>query len=207
MWGFLSNFSCCLTWAIYTCISSFQSVSNYSKIFQNFFSMVLTKVLFWNFGNLNFNDFVSFFFTWDSIGAKISKHYSSFKTLSIYSKLSPNFLLNGTHKSTVFQIFEFVILMILQYTKYAKIFKIAFHCTNIVKKNADWAFFQSTFYSKLFSQTFRDTVTFIHVQNNQIFGFICSFHVYSHSICSRKKSYLFWKILDKSLKNNCSFPG
>ncbi len=54
----------------------------------------------------NVYEYFSFSLTWDPIGAKISKRYSSYKSQPKGFKLSLNFLPNGPHNTT-FGIFEF----------------------------------------------------------------------------------------------------
>ncbi len=60
-----------------------------------FFSMVLTKLYIWNFGNGNLTIFFSL--KWDPMGVKISKRYS-YKLQPNVFKLAPNFPLIGPHK-------------------------------------------------------------------------------------------------------------
>ncbi len=67
---------------------------------------------FWNFENWNFNKFYSFSLTWDPMGAKISKRYSSYKSQPKVFKLFLKFLPNGPHKS-MFGIFEILKIEIL----------------------------------------------------------------------------------------------
>ncbi len=59
--------------------------------------------------NWNFNEFYSFSLTWDLMGAKISKRYSSYKSQPNVLKLVLNVSPNGPHKTTVwiFEIFNF----------------------------------------------------------------------------------------------------
>ena len=52
-----------------------------------------------------FNDFFSFSLTFDPMGAKIAKRYSSYKSQVKAFKLFLNILPNGAHKTT-FEIFE-----------------------------------------------------------------------------------------------------
>ncbi len=56
----------------------------------------------------------SFSLTWDPMGAKISKRYSSYKSQPKAFKLFLNFLLNGPHKTAfgIFKILKIEILMI-----------------------------------------------------------------------------------------------
>ena len=81
--------------------------SNHFWIFSNFFwiffSVFLTKVLFWIFKILSLWFLTNIFLvllTWDHRGAKISKRYSYYKSILIFSKLL-DFLVNDPHKSTV----------------------------------------------------------------------------------------------------------
>ncbi len=61
---------------------------------------------FWNFENWNFLMILfSFSLTWDPMGVKISKRYSSYKSQPKVFKVLLNFLRNGPHK-TMFGIFE-----------------------------------------------------------------------------------------------------
>ena len=64
---------------------------------------------FWNFDNGNFNEFYLFSLTWDPMGAKISKRYSSYKSQPKVFKLFLNFPPNGPHKNTldIFEILSF----------------------------------------------------------------------------------------------------
>ncbi len=88
--GFLSNFSCCLPWAIHP---DFLEIKNKTRF-------------------PRFPSFFSFSLTWYPTGAKPSKRYSSPKSLLNFFKLLLNFLLIGSHKSTIlnFLNFEFMIL-------------------------------------------------------------------------------------------------
>ncbi len=52
---------------------------------------------------LIFHDFYSFSLTLDPMGAKTSKRYSSLKSLLNPFNLFQNFLLSGSHKSTVLE--------------------------------------------------------------------------------------------------------
>ncbi len=91
MHGFLSNFSCGFPWAIR------------SDVFFNFWK----KNVF-----LIFYEYFSFSLTWDHMGAKISKRYSSYKSQPKGFKLFLNFLPNGPHKS-MFGICEILKIEIL----------------------------------------------------------------------------------------------
>ncbi len=90
--GLLSNFSCGFPWAI------------------------CPDVFFFIFEKKNF-DFLGFFFsfslTWDPMGAKISKRYSSYKSQPKVFKLFLNILPNGPHKTKfgIFKILKIEILM------------------------------------------------------------------------------------------------
>ena len=66
---------------------------------------------FWNFENWNFNELCSFSLTWDPMGAKISKRYSSYNSKSKIFKLVLNCSPNCPHKTTlaIFEILEFLI--------------------------------------------------------------------------------------------------
>ncbi len=77
--GFLSNFSCGFPWAI--CPDGF---------------IICEKIFF-----LIFNEYFSFSLTWDPMGAKTSKRYSSLKTLLNPFKLFLKFFLSSPDKSTV----------------------------------------------------------------------------------------------------------
>ncbi len=68
-----------------------------------------TLGIFWNFENWKFNEFYSFSLTWDAMGAKITKRFSSYKSETNVLKLVLNFSPNGPHKTTfgVFEIFFF----------------------------------------------------------------------------------------------------
>ncbi len=59
-----------------------------------------------------FYEYFSFSLTWDLMGAKISKCYSSYKSQPKVFKLFLNFLPNGPHK-TMFGIFEILKIEIL----------------------------------------------------------------------------------------------
>ncbi len=59
-----------------------------------------------------FYEYFSFLLTWDPMGVKISKRYSSYKSHPKAFKLFLNFLLNGPHKTT-FGIFEILTIEIL----------------------------------------------------------------------------------------------
>ncbi len=61
---------------------------------------------------LIFYECFSFSLTWDPMGAKISKRYSSYKSQPKVFKLFLNFLPNGGHKTT-FGIFEILKIEIL----------------------------------------------------------------------------------------------
>ncbi len=80
--------------------------------------MVLTKLCLGFLKVWNFNELFLFSLTWDPMGAKISKRYSSYKLQpkAFIPKKSPflNFLPNGPHKTTVgsFEILKIEILMI-----------------------------------------------------------------------------------------------
>ncbi len=60
-----------------------------------------------------FYEYLSFSLTWDSMGAKISKRYSFYKSQPKAFKLFLNFLPNGPHKKTfgIFEILKIEILM------------------------------------------------------------------------------------------------
>ncbi len=73
---------------------------------QTFFSF-LKKKKFWI-----FYKYFSFSLTWDPMGAKISKRYSSYKSQPKVFKLFLNFLPNGPHKR-MFGIFEILKIEIL----------------------------------------------------------------------------------------------
>ncbi len=57
------------------------------------------------------NEFYSFSLTWDPMGAKISKCYSSYKSQSNVLKLLLNIPPNGPHKSTVFEFWNVDLLI------------------------------------------------------------------------------------------------
>ena len=61
-----------------------------------------------------FYEYFSFSLTWDTIGAKISKRYSSYKSQPKAFKFFLHFLPNGPHKSTfgIFKILKIEIVMI-----------------------------------------------------------------------------------------------
>ncbi len=61
-----------------------------------------------------FYEYFSFSLTWDPMGAKISKRYSSYKSQPKAFKLFLNFLPNGPHKTTfgIFEILKIEILMV-----------------------------------------------------------------------------------------------
>ena len=86
------------------------SYKSQSKVFKrslNFLPNGSHKTTFGNFGN--FNNFYSFSITWDPMGVKISKRYSSYKSQPKVFKLLVNFPLNGPHK-TEFGNFEMLSL-------------------------------------------------------------------------------------------------
>ncbi len=60
-----------------------------------------------------FYEYFSFSLTWDPMGAKISKRYSSYKSQPKTFKLFLNFLPSGPHKTTfgIFEILKIEILM------------------------------------------------------------------------------------------------
>ncbi len=66
-----------------------------------------TVLDFWNFEFLIFQKFCSFSLTWDPMGAKTSKRYSSLKSLSNLFNLFRNFLLSCCHKGTVLDFWNF----------------------------------------------------------------------------------------------------
>ncbi len=75
---------------------------------QNQFFLFLKKTFFF----LIFYEYFSFSLTWDPMGAKISKRYSTYKLQLMAFKLFLNFLPNGPHK-TSFGIFEILKIEIL----------------------------------------------------------------------------------------------
>ncbi len=82
---------------------SFQNFSEYS-------SQRASQKYVWNvcnFENWNFNQLYSFSLTWDPMGAKISKRYSSLKSVLNHFKLFLNFLLSGPHKSAILNFWNF----------------------------------------------------------------------------------------------------
>ena len=92
--------------------SSLKSLLNPFKFFLNFLLSCPHKssVLdFWNFEFLIFHNFFLLSLTWDPMGAKMPKHYSSLKSLLNPFILFLNFLLSCPHKSTVldFEILSF----------------------------------------------------------------------------------------------------
>ncbi len=88
-----------------------KSLLNPLKRFLTFLSVVPTKVLFLIFEILIFFLFFrilfSFSLTWDYMGAKTSKRYSSLKSLLNRFNLSLNFLLSDPDKSTVLDFLNF----------------------------------------------------------------------------------------------------
>ena len=81
---------------------SYKSQPKVFKLFQNFLPHGPHKNCiwdFWNFENWNFNDFFPFSLTWDPMGAKISKCYSSYKLQPNVLKLLLHFF-NGPQKTT-----------------------------------------------------------------------------------------------------------
>ncbi len=94
--------------------SSLKSLLNPIKLFLNFLLSSPHKIPFldfWNFEFLIFQDFFSFSLTWDPIGAQTSKRYSSLKSLLNHFNLFLNFLLSGSHKSTVLDFWNFEFLI------------------------------------------------------------------------------------------------
>ncbi len=84
--------------------SSLKKLLNLFKLLLNFLlsgAHKSTVLDFWNFEFRIFHEFFSFLLTWDSMGAKTSKRYSSLKSLLNLFKLFLNFLLSGPRKSTV----------------------------------------------------------------------------------------------------------
>ncbi len=70
-----------------------------------------TVLDFWNFEFLIFQEFCSFSLTWDPMGDKTSKRYSSLKSLLTPFKLFLNFLLIGPHKGIVLDFWNFEFLI------------------------------------------------------------------------------------------------
>ena len=92
-----------------------QITFEYFRTFSDFFYQWSSQKYCFEFLKFRVFDFSGFFFsfslTWDSMGAKTSKRYSSHKSLLNLFNLFLNFLLNGPQKSTVldFWNFEFAI--------------------------------------------------------------------------------------------------
>ena len=87
--------------------SALKSLLNLFKLFLNFLLSGPHKSTiwdFWKFEFLIFQDFFSFSLTWDSVGAKSSKRYSSHKSLRNPLKLFLNFLVSSPQKKYCFGI-------------------------------------------------------------------------------------------------------
>ncbi len=94
---------------------SFQTLSEISSQW-SYKSSVLD---FWNFEFLIFQEFCSFSLTWDPMGAKTSKRYSSLKSLLNPFKLFLNFLLSGPDKSTVLDFWNFEFLIVQEFCSFS----------------------------------------------------------------------------------------
>ncbi len=68
---------------------------------------------------LNFYEYFSFSLTWDPMGAKTSKRYSSFKSLLNPFNLFLNFLLSGPDKSTVLDFWNFEFLTFQEFCSFS----------------------------------------------------------------------------------------
>ena len=92
--------------------SSYKSQLKAFKLFLNFLPNGPHKTLKTTFGvfeNWSFNIFFSFSLTWEPMGAKTSKRYSSIKSLLNPFEPFLNFLLSGSHKGTVLDFWNFEI--------------------------------------------------------------------------------------------------
>ena len=80
-----------------------------------------TVLDFWNFEFAIFHDFFFFSFplTWDPVGAKSSKSYSSLKSLLNLFKPFLKFLLHGPHKSVVLDVWNFELLIFDIFLKFS----------------------------------------------------------------------------------------
>ncbi len=90
--------------------SSLKSLLNPFKLFLKFLLSgphKSTLLGFWNFEFLIFQEFCSFSLTWDPMGAKTSKPYSSLKSVLNPFKRFLKFLLSGPHKRTVLDVWNF----------------------------------------------------------------------------------------------------
>ena len=115
--------------------SSYKSQPKVFKLFLNFLPNGPHKTTFGIFENWNFNEFYSFSLTWDPMGAKISKRYSSYKPQPNVLKLALNFPPNGPHIIT-FGIFE--ILSVWFLTNFVENSKFTIVAYGEIKKTIIW---------------------------------------------------------------------